>query len=357
MAARELRHRFLAETARWLNAAVVAVAHQADDQVELFVLRLLRGAGGEGLAGMKWESVSPVDKRVRIVRPLLDLTKEALKRFAQAKRIPFREDASNASVDILRNRVRHELLPLLRRRFQPGLDRAILRVADILRAEAEVVDEAARAWLTRMPARRQFAQQPIGLQRRILQLQLREQDVDPDFALVELLRSSPGKPVTVLPGWRVQRDEAGRVSRIGQIRAEGFRRSRARVRLGGASGSLEFDETKISWRRVESRGAGPRRKALNREIFDADRVGAHIVLRHWRAGDRFQPIGMRAAVKLQDWFTNRKVPKERRRKLILGTTAAGEIFWVEGERIGERFKLTPETRRRLIWSWKRGQTT
>ena len=86
--------------------------------MELFLLRMLRGAGGDGLAGMKRSSVSPVDKRVRLVRPLLDVTKVALEQFARENQIRYREDASNVSADILRNRVRHELLPLLRRRFR-----------------------------------------------------------------------------------------------------------------------------------------------------------------------------------------------------------------------------------------------
>jgi tRNA(Ile)-lysidine synthase len=76
-------------------------------------------------------------------------------------------------------------------------------------------------------------------------------------------------------------------------------------------------------------------------------------LRHWRAGDRFQPIGMNAAVKLQDLFVNRKIPKQRRHALAIATTAAGEIFWVEGLRIGERFRLSETTRRRLKWEWQR----
>ena len=76
-------------------------------------------------------------------------------------------------------------------------------------------------------------------------------------------------------------------------------------------------------------------------------------MRHWRPGDRFQPIGMKSAVKLQDLFVNAKIPAARRRVLVLAATAAGEIFWVEGLRMGEKFKLTPETRRQLRWNWSK----
>src|SRR5262249_18795499 len=103
--------------------------------------------------------------------------------------------------------------------------------------------------------------------------------------------------------------------------------------------------------------AAPRRFRTPRsragcELFDADKVGLLVRLRHWRRGDRFQPIGMDGEVKLQDWFTNLKVGRARRRELLVATTALGEIFWVEGLRIGERFKLDKATRRQLKWQWQ-----
>jgi tRNA(Ile)-lysidine synthase len=78
-----------------------------------------------------------------------------------------------------------------------------------------------------------------------------------------------------------------------------------------------------------------------------------VALRHWRPGDRFQPIGMPRSVKLQNLFTNARVPRRRRHELIVAESAAGEIFWVEGLRLGERFKLDKNTRRQLKWRWKR----
>jgi len=88
-------------------------------------------------------------------------------------------------------------------------------------------------------------------------------------------------------------------------------------------------------------------------MLDADRVGGRIALRHWQPGDRFQPIGLPQSVKLQDWFTNQKIPSGRRRELVVATTERGDVFWIENQRIGEQFKLTPETKRRLIWRWDR----
>jgi tRNA(Ile)-lysidine synthase len=78
-----------------------------------------------------------------------------------------------------------------------------------------------------------------------------------------------------------------------------------------------------------------------------------VVLRHWRRGDRFQPIGMSDPVKLQDWFVNRKVPAARRRARVVAATAEGVLWWVEGGPVGERFKLTSASRRVLRWRWER----
>ena len=160
MAARKLRHDFFARTAKERKIRVIALAHHADDQVELFFLRVLRGAGGEGLAGMKWHSPSPVDSRIMLVRPLLDATKAELRGFARENIIRFREDATNTSLDQPRNRVRNELLPLLRRRYQPALTKTILRLMEIVGAEADLAGETARQWLKKTggdgPARRPY---------------------------------------------------------------------------------------------------------------------------------------------------------------------------------------------------------
>ena len=147
MAARKLRHDFFARTAKERKTRVIALAHHADDQVELFFLRVLRGAGGEGLAGMKWRSPSPVDSKIMLVRPLLDATKAELRGFARENKIPFREDATNARLEMPRNRVRNELLPLLQRRYQPALTKTVLRLMEIVGAESELIGEMAQQWL------------------------------------------------------------------------------------------------------------------------------------------------------------------------------------------------------------------
>ncbi len=371
MAARKLRHEFLARTARERKIRVVALAHHADDQVELFFLRLLRGAGGEGLAGMKWRSPSPADSKLTLIRPLLDITRDELRQFARQNKIHFREDATNALLEMPRNRVRHELLPLLRRRYQPALTKTVLRVMEITGAEAEVIGETAQQWLDAGCGSRgdeaqikggksqtphvisyTFATLPVAIQRKVLQLQLNKLSVPTDFDLVEQLRKSPQVQISAGSGLFVLRDAAGGVSLRTEAAPAEFNVQEAILKLVGRAGDMEFGGVHLDWR-VEA-GAGfvrPRRQK-GCEFFDADRVGSKIILRHWRPGDRFQPIGMKSAVKLQDLFTNGKIPRARRRGLIVATAADGRIFWVEQLRIAEPFKLTSRTRRRLLWRWQ-----
>lgn len=353
MAARRLRHEFLAQTARRWQCRVIALAHHADDQVELFFIRLLRGAGGEGLAGMKWRSCSPADSTVRLIRPLLDLRRGGLSEFARARQIPFREDASNASPSILRNRIRHELLPLLRRNYQPALDSTVLRVMDIVGEEARVVAEAAKAWHTRRtPNEGSLAGWPIGLQRRILQRQLLDLGLTPDFELIEALRAAPDVPIMVAPGRTITCDAAGRVV-LKKRAVDSFNRSEQVVDLGARGGKMDFGGVRFAWKIVVRRGCRRPAAVGGRELFDAGRVGRRIVLRHWRPGDRYQPTGLHGSTKLQDCFTHLGIAPAQRRKLVVATVASGEIFWVEGLRIADKFKLTPATRRRLIWCWQR----
>jgi tRNA(Ile)-lysidine synthase len=349
MAARNLRHEFLARTALKLGARRIALAHHADDQVELFFLRLLRGAGVQGLSGMKWITPSPVDRNVMLVRPLLEEWKEALIQFARAERIKFHEDATNRSTDILRNRIRHKLLPLLRRDYQPAINPSVLRSMELLRDENDFMAEEANQWIERKK-RAPFNSLHVALQRRILQTGLWAEGIVPQFEHIEEMRLNPKRWINVRTDIFC-RCTAGGLIEIRNVENVSSDSAEAVVLIGTRAGATAHESVRLSWK--FRRGGKLSQRKAKTEFFDADAVGESIGLRHWRAGDRFQPIGMATAIKLQDFFTNLKIPKKRRHELLIATTARGEIFWVEGLRISERFKITTTTTRILQWSWRR----
>ena len=382
MAARKARHRFLAGTARKLKVSSIALAHHADDQVELFFIRLFHGSGPDGLAGMKWASPSPVAPEIRLVRPLLGQSKCTLLEFAAENRIEYREDASNASIEIARNRIRHELLPVLRTEYQPALRESTLRVMSIIEAEADLIADLADQWMLvhglRSTSQKSVAPRgdfsgtdfndlPVALQRRIIYGQLMAKNLAADFDLVERLRLRADAPQAVRDlvntanatndpprGILVRRDRSGRVKLAEMPAAIDFDPALKCVDLRSSEKVITFEGLALWWQFETKKGLSKLKQVTGAELFDADRVGNTVILRHWRAGDRFQPIGMDRAVKLQDLFVNQKVPRVMRRTLILATTATDDIFWVEGLRISNGFKLTNDTRRRLRWQWRRG---
>jgi tRNA(Ile)-lysidine synthase len=397
MAARELRYQFLAATARKLGIQTIALAHHADDQVELFFLRCLRGSGPMGLSGMKPLAPVPGNPDLVVVRPLLRFHKAELLAYAKRNRISYREDATNASLEPLRNRIRHELIPWLKLRYQPALERVILRTMELLDGEAAVVTQTARAWETvqgmaqkdgfpdpntplacsrsladddpewpnphpnpqtgycpsvehaKVPA---FAALPAAVQRRLIQLGLIREGIHPDYERVEQLRLHPGKRVSAGRRQWIARTPAGLIqAQSSKPKVPGPAWKPLRL---SARGTTTFADAIIRWRVVSSRrGHKWPRFGPDREFFDADRLGSRILLRHWRPGDRFQPIGMPSPTKLQDLFVNAKIPRDERRRRIVAEVPDSGVFWVEGLRVGENVKLSPQTRRCLEWSWTR----
>jgi len=186
-------------------------------------------------------------------------------------------------------------------------------------------------------------------------LQLWRQGIAADFELIEQLRTIPQRPMALSGAHQAEiygvREASGLV-RLRKAERTEFNAGSKEVELDRA-GEVMVDGVGVRWHIKSGKPTGPPGQKAGQEVFDADRVGSRIVLRHWQPGDRFQPIGMDATVKLQDIFTNECVPRPKRHQLLVAATSHGDIFWVEGLRISERFKLTKTTIRRLHWRWQR----
>lgn len=331
MAARRLRHAFLARTALRLGALEVVLAHHAGDQAELLLLRLLRGAGSEGLAGMRECSPSPADRRVTLLRPLLAFDRADLERFARAHGIRHREDASNRDLSIPRNRIRHQLIPDWIAHHSPALPRVLARIADIAAQDADYLREQARRW------REAVVPEPweslhVALQRAILRGELLEQGRRAEFATVERLRlaRTPGPPAPA-------RTPPGTTSI-----AKSRRPSTETVVLplqGTRGGRRLPDGSRLRWKRLKR----PLPFGRDWEQFDAATLPHTVVVRHRRPGDRFQPLGQANPARLQNLLINRRIPATERDHLWVLDLGEGPLAWVEGFPSGQRHRLGPAT--------------
>lgn len=355
MAARELRQPFLEEAVLRLKCNRLALAHHADDQTELFFIRLLRGSGGDGLGGMGWSGMLRANFEFRRIRPLLNLRKQVLLAYAKRQRVKFREDASNGDTDILRNRIRGKLLPYLGKTFGTEMVAPILRTMEVVGGEADYAGQEACGWLDKLLGNRKrvaFEKLHPAVQRQAVIWQLRLSGIKESFDLVETLRNELDAWIQVDAGTFLRCQTSGKVEKREKSDAS-FRQAELECDLSEPAGEVLFASLTITWECSLGVEKFVKPKPVdNTEVFDAEKVGCNIRLRHWQPGDRFQPLGMPKLVKLQDWFVNRKVPMERRRQLVVAETADGRIFWVEGERIGEQFKLDKASRQRLKWQWQ-----
>ncbi|HAV63970.1 MAG TPA: hypothetical protein DCY13_16590, partial [Verrucomicrobiales bacterium] len=286
-----------------------------------------------------------------IVRPLLHLQRAQLEEWAKTRRLRHCHDGSNDDLRLLRNRVRHELMPLLKSRFCPGTDSNIRRTMRGLADDADFLRTAAQTWLAasgKMP----FGRLHPALQRQIIVRQLERLKAEFDWQAVEQLRTTEEDWANLPGGKQIARSADGRL----RVRPQPPERTVKSIKpvelnLQAPSGRVQFAGVEFRWQ-IAAAGRTPRFGA-GREYFDADRVGETITLRSWRPGDRFQPIGLSRSAKLQDLFTNARIQRERRQSLVVGENSVGEIFWVEGLRLAEGFKLTAATRRVLHWQWRR----
>lgn len=195
-AGRELRYLFLAETAGELGADLLAVAHTADDQAEELFMRLLRGTGRKGLAGMPPGS-RPERNFPPVIRPLLTTTKAEVLTYLADRRLTFCEDSSNRDRRFLRNRVRLDLLPELAARYNPNIRETLRRTAAVLRDEEELLAELTdNAWPQVVVAAKEegvaldlmvLRAQPRAIQRRLLEKALWIMGVAPDFRRIDQL--------------------------------------------------------------------------------------------------------------------------------------------------------------------------
>jgi tRNA(Ile)-lysidine synthetase-like protein len=376
--ARQVRYRFLARVAREHRARVIATGHTADDQAETILMHLLRGAGPEGLRGMlpattmgSW-AVIPEAEGLTLVRPLLQITRGETQSHCLAIGLSPRQDPSNLDRVFLRNRVRHELLPLLET-YSPGVRRILTRTGKVMAAQAsligdlvesiwpEVIREAGAAALAIRV--QPWLAQPEAIQAAVLRRamgQIRPGLSDVGLEVVErgleFIRRPPRARRMDLAGGLEMvhlRDEVilaepGAVLSfpdLPQLVSERSRRLTLPGKLRLASGwrlEASVEAASASYRRRLKRAAGGYQVAIDAEVLRAP-----LSVRRWAPGDRIHPLGMEGTVKVADLFANEHVPLPARGRWPV-VVAGDSLVWVVGLRMSHEVRLTSRSRQALV---------
>jgi tRNA(Ile)-lysidine synthase len=338
-AARTARYAFLAEMAEREGYGAVATGHTASDQAETVLLNLVRGSGLDGLAGMAARAAWPFagHEGLALLRPLLGLTRDDTASYCAATGVQPFEDASNASRRYRRNRVRHDLLPLLRE-LNPRIDEALLRLAEtagedamFLRAVASEALLASPEGLSRLD-RRLLAAWPVAPRRQALRLGVasllgdsREMTQRHLLGLERLVLQGKTGDALDLPrgiGALLRRDvlELRLVTRKKQG-------TPAEPVTLAVPGEARFGGLTV--------GANKTRTTAEQAVeVSASSIDGGLCVRPRQPGDRFQPLGMKGHKKLQDFLTDAHVPREERDAVPLFVSPRG-IVWVGGLRIAE----------------------
>jgi tRNA(Ile)-lysidine synthase len=352
MAARQLRLDFLDQVRRDHAYDRVALGHTADDQVELFFLRLLRGAGTEGLKGM-WPRTP-----AGLVRPLLAVGKNVLLAWLHQEKLPYREDQSNLSRRYLRNRVRLDLVPRLQQDYNPRLKDAIWRLMAILQEDERLLAETTEAafntvarWIApdwvALSIPKLLALSP-GLQTRLLRRTLGS------LLAHQEVTSSQVKNLLDL----AQGEKSGGAMIFGNCQV-----ARAGQELhffpplpplpepcATLLPELEMVESPDGWRLEARNLPGPRPEGRPASPalawLDYDQVSFPLSLRRLLPGDRFWPEGAGGTKKMQDFLVDAKIPRWLRPHLPM-VVSGDKIIWVPGLRLADAVKLTPDTSRVL----------
>ncbi len=339
MAARRLRYDWFGEISAARGYSAIAIAHQADDSVETFFINLFRGTGLRGLTG-----INPVNGRV--IRPLLFATRKEITEYALTNGIAYREDSSNNSTKYLRNKIRLGLIPRLRE-INPRFTHIMGRNVDRLTQTQGFID-AAIAHIRARVVRTEGSAAIIEVE-----------NIDPGFpvgfVVYELLNSGWGFKGDAIDGIAaaLARGDSGRrfysrdhvaftdrgriiVERVGEddpceVTVEG---GATRAYAGNSVYHIQC----IDIDNVETLAVGE-----NTALIDADRLSWPLSFRRWREGDRFTPLGMPGSKKVSDYLIDAKVSLPEKARQFVLTDGGGEIIWLAGRRLDDRFKITPAT--------------
>ena len=353
---RRLRYEYLRQVARQLGGAFIATGHHQDDQAETVLLNLLWGSGAKGLGGMR-------PRLGDVIRPLLCLTRKEIELWCSRQNLLPRIDSSNIDNNFRRNRVRHELMPLLRSDYNFALTETLCRTAEILTDEHDFICACAENILPKLAKEDAagfrldfsiFTELPAALQRVAIRRLLEK--LQGDVRGLGLLHVEKIRELFLSGEGTKQLDMAGglKAERCYRDLYIGLRKGVKKRSLPERAELQCPGETRLTTRGLLVRCTAGDEQArtlpamnANRAIFDQALINFPLQLRCRLPGDRFYPLGAPGERKLKELLIDLKVPVDQRDQIPLIFDSQG-ILWVVGYRRSERARMSNETKSYII---------
>ncbi|MDX9787123.1 MAG: tRNA lysidine(34) synthetase TilS [Desulfobacterales bacterium] len=376
-AGRKVRYDFLSKTAAAHDYTKIALGHHADDNAELVLMNFIRGSGAAGLSGIPVkrpaESAYALVSALTIIRPLIRLTKAEIFSFLSAHHLPWRTDHTNRDTAHLRNRIRHDLLPALKKHYNPNIVETLNRSAAIAESETGWMTETLRPVFEKIivqaaPQRvclsiTQLARQPLPVARHVLRqamLQvkgnLRKISFQHVASVMKLCLSHREQGVLDLPDQLRIEKSATQLTLYRsstplrktpfQPRGQSVQNSSYQLEKPGTALLPDFGLSISAEIMAEGFKPDFSNTGHRMAFFDMNAIHFPLLIRQVRSGDAFRPLGAAGTQKLKKFFIDHKVPVwERTQCPIL--ESADRIIWVTGHRIDDRVKVTNLTQRIL----------
>ena len=353
--ARNARYRFLEGVKTRFHAQKIAIGHNLNDQAETVLMRLLRGSGSSGLAGI------PPCRDNTIIRPLIEIKRVEIEFYLKERGISYVTDSSNYDTKHLRNKIRLELIPLLLQ-YQPRLIEHLGHLADLMREENQFLELLAQEWVEKeaepktnreiiipLPAFKDLSQ---PLRNRVIRhlfkmvgKGLRRIDLSHTKSVYKLACGKNPQGMLNLPHGLIVKKVYDRL----HFTMEPLKKSSGFCYVLEKPGIFSLDQIDRSISLVEMENSSSLEMVNSPLIayLDAERIKYPLIARNLMAGDRFIPLGMVGHKKIKNLFIELKIPSDERR-LIPILISEDTPVWICGYRIDERFKITSETKKILI---------
>lgn len=342
MAARDLRYRWFEHLRREQNAEVIAVGHHRGDNIETFFLNLIRGTGIRGLSGIR-------SKNEKIIRPLLNITKQELLQFAEKNQITYITDSSNLEEKYVRNKIRFKLFPFLQT-LNPSIEQVLLRTIENLTEVIKIYDFHVKKMKNKV------FNSDIG----IINIPRLQESSSPESILFEILKNYGFNHDVIFNIARTVRGLSGKKFYASQFILIKDRKQFLLIPRNGNSENKVYEiaesekeiaiplPIRIYYENV--RNNFQIKCDSNTAYFDIDKLQFPLQLRKWKRGDRFIPFGMQNFQKLSDYFNNNKVSRLEKENIWL-LCSGNDIIWIIGKRTDNRYKINSTTRRVIIFEY------